>query len=146
MWILRLLSLVATMLMILASASGGVVAQTPSSTPLRRVLVLYSDERLLPANIIVDEAIRTTFAADPRERDLNRNSKRHTCPHCGAERQTHTLLMKQNMEAQRNAIPKWTRLKCKSGAQPVHDLRLRGDSESSYSMRIFGPCLISRTL
>ena len=36
--------------------------------PLRRVLVLYSDERLLPANIILDEAIRTTFAADPSYR------------------------------------------------------------------------------
>jgi hypothetical protein len=32
--------------------------------PLRRVLVLYSDERLLPANIIADEAIRATFAGD----------------------------------------------------------------------------------
>ena len=27
-----------------------------------RVLVLYSDERLLPANIVIDEAIRATFA------------------------------------------------------------------------------------
>ena len=34
--------------------------------PLRRVLVLYSDERLLPANIIADEAIRATFAGDAR--------------------------------------------------------------------------------
>jgi PAS domain S-box-containing protein len=30
--------------------------------------VLYSDERLLPANIIADEAIRTAFAADSRNR------------------------------------------------------------------------------
>ena len=30
--------------------------------PLRRVLVLYSDERLLPANIVIDESIRATFA------------------------------------------------------------------------------------
>ena len=28
----------------------------------QRVLVLYSDERLLPANIIIDEAIRAAFA------------------------------------------------------------------------------------
>jgi PAS domain S-box-containing protein len=48
--------------------SGGLVAQTPSSTPLRRVLVLYSDERLLPANIVLDEAIRTTFASDSSDR------------------------------------------------------------------------------
>ena len=38
------------------------------STPLRRVLVLYSDERLVPANIIADEAIRATFAADTSNR------------------------------------------------------------------------------
>ena len=38
------------------------------SMPLRRVLVLYSDERLLPANIIVDEAIRATFAANSNNR------------------------------------------------------------------------------
>ena len=68
MWIVRLLSLVATMLLILALASGGVVAQAPSSTPLRRVLVLYSDERLVPYNIILDEAIRATFAADTSHR------------------------------------------------------------------------------
>ena len=68
MWIVRLLSLVATMLLIMAVASGGVVAQTPSSTPLRRVLVLYSDERLGPFNIILDEAIRATFAADTSHR------------------------------------------------------------------------------
>ena len=68
MWIVRLLSLVATMLLIMAVASGGVVAQTPSSTPLRRVLVLYSDERLVPFNIILDEAIRATFAADTSHR------------------------------------------------------------------------------
>ncbi|MGA7212647.1 MAG: hypothetical protein WCE49_14385 [Terrimicrobiaceae bacterium] len=68
MWIVRLLSLVATMLLIMAVASGGVVAQTPSSTPLRRVLVLYSDERLVLFNIILDEAIRATFAADTSHR------------------------------------------------------------------------------
>jgi hypothetical protein len=61
-WIVGRLCLVATILLIVALASGGLVAQTPSSTPLRRVLVLYSDERLLPANIILDEAMRTTFA------------------------------------------------------------------------------------
>jgi hypothetical protein len=47
MWFLRL---GATMLVIMAWAGSSVVAQT--TMPLRRVLVLYSDERLLPANII----------------------------------------------------------------------------------------------
>ena len=67
MWIVRLLSLGTTIL--LAWTASSVVAQTPSSTPpLRRVLVLYSDERLLPANIILDEAIRATFAAETSDR------------------------------------------------------------------------------
>ena len=35
---------------------------------MRRVLVLYSDERLLPANLIADEAIRATFAAESKNR------------------------------------------------------------------------------
>ena len=59
----RFLSLGGTILLIMAWAGSSVVAQTSSSMPLRRVLVLYSDERLLPANIIADEAIRATFAA-----------------------------------------------------------------------------------
>jgi PAS domain S-box-containing protein len=41
---------------------------TPAPEPSHRVLVLYSDERLLPANIIVDEAIHATFSADTRNR------------------------------------------------------------------------------
>ena len=36
--------------------------------PLQRVLVLYSDERLLPANIIIDESIRQTFAVGTSSR------------------------------------------------------------------------------
>jgi PAS domain S-box-containing protein len=66
MRIVRLLSFGATMLM--AWAGSGVIAQTSSSLPLRRVLVLYSDERLLPANIIADEAIRATFAVESSKR------------------------------------------------------------------------------
>jgi PAS domain S-box-containing protein len=50
----------------MAWADSSVDAQT--TTPLRRVLVLYSDERLLPANIIMDEAIRATFAAGTKSR------------------------------------------------------------------------------
>jgi hypothetical protein len=46
--------------------SRSVVAQT--TTPLRRVLVLYSDERLLPASMIVGETILATFAADASKR------------------------------------------------------------------------------
>ena len=68
MRIVRLLNFGATMLLIITWAGSTVVAQTPSSMPLRRVLVLYSDERLLPANIIADEAIRATFAADSNNR------------------------------------------------------------------------------
>ena len=52
------------MLLLTAWTASSVIAQTPSSTPLRRALVLYSDERLLPANIILDENIRATFAAE----------------------------------------------------------------------------------
>ncbi len=66
MWSVRLLSLGARMFLLVAWASSSVIAQT--SMPLRRVLVLYSDERLLPANIIADEAIRATFAAESSNR------------------------------------------------------------------------------
>ena len=41
-------------------------AEIPAAAAMKqsqRVLVLYSDERLLPANIAIDEAIRATFAA-----------------------------------------------------------------------------------
>ncbi len=40
-------------------------ADTPAAASKRppRVLVLYSNERLLPANVVADEAIRTTFTA-----------------------------------------------------------------------------------
>ncbi len=68
MRIVRLLNFGATMLLIITWAGSTVVAQTPSSMPLRRVLVLYSDERLLPANVIADEAIRATFAEDTKNR------------------------------------------------------------------------------
>ena len=59
-WIVRLLILGTTMLLIVNLAGTKAAGQTPA--PVQRVLVLYSDERLLPANIIVDEAIRATFA------------------------------------------------------------------------------------
>src|SRR5271157_2400859 len=38
------------------------------SAPKKTVLVLYSDERLLPANIIMDEAIRAAFAVGTNNR------------------------------------------------------------------------------
>jgi hypothetical protein len=60
MWIVRLLSLGATMLLILNLVSSSVAGQAPA--PGQRVLVLYSDERLLSADIIMDEAIRAAFA------------------------------------------------------------------------------------
>ena len=43
-------------------------AAGPTPPPVQRVLVLYSDERLLPANIIVDEAIRAAFAVGTNNR------------------------------------------------------------------------------
>jgi hypothetical protein len=66
MWILRLLSLGATMLLILNLAATSAAGQAPARG--RRVLMLYSDERLLPANIIMDEAIRAAFAVDTKNR------------------------------------------------------------------------------
>ena len=66
MWIVKLLSLGATMLLILNLAGTSAAGQAPAA--VQRVLVLYSDERLLPANIIVDEAIRAAFAADTSNR------------------------------------------------------------------------------
>ena len=66
MWTLRLLSLGATVLLIPNLAGASVVGQAPA--PVQRVLVLYSDERLLPANIIADEAIRATFAVGTSNR------------------------------------------------------------------------------
>jgi len=66
MSIVRLLSLGATVLLILNLAGTTAAGQAPA--PVQRVLVLYSDERLLPANIIVDEAIRAAFAAATKKR------------------------------------------------------------------------------
>jgi PAS domain S-box-containing protein len=47
------------------SGAGATVATPPARHP--RVLILYSNERLLPANIIVDETIRTALAAGTTE-------------------------------------------------------------------------------
>jgi PAS domain S-box-containing protein len=51
-------------LVILAWASLTAGGQTPTPGPSHRVLVLHSDERLIPASLIVDEAIHATFTAD----------------------------------------------------------------------------------
>ena len=46
-------------------ALGACAGETSASGPRQaRVLVLYSNERLLPANIVVDEAIRSTFRSE----------------------------------------------------------------------------------
>jgi PAS domain-containing protein len=66
MWIVRLLSLGATMLLILNLAGTSAAGQAPAAG--QRVLMLYSDERLLPANIIMDEAIRAAFAVGTKNR------------------------------------------------------------------------------
>ncbi len=52
---------------ILASVIGAGVPDATHEKP-QRVLVLYSDERLLPANIILDESIRAAFALDTNSR------------------------------------------------------------------------------
>ena len=46
----------------------GTSAAGQAPAPGQRVLVLYSDERLLPANIIMDEAIRAAFAVGTKNR------------------------------------------------------------------------------
>src|SRR5258708_17449773 len=66
MWIARLRGLGATMLLILNLAGISAAGQAPA--PGQRVLMLYSDERLLPANIIMDEAIRAAFAVGTKNR------------------------------------------------------------------------------
>jgi hypothetical protein len=50
--------------------AGTSAAAGQGSAPGQRVLVLvlYSDERLLPANVIMDEAIRAAFAAGTKNR------------------------------------------------------------------------------
>ena len=67
MWIVRLISLGVTIHLILNLTGPSANGQTPA--PAQRVLVLYSDERLFPANIIIDEAIRAAFAARTNNRD-----------------------------------------------------------------------------
>ena len=65
-WLGGLFFLTAVVLVVLASVDVRASEQTGASESSHRVLVLYSDERLLPANIIVDEAIHATFTADTR--------------------------------------------------------------------------------
>src|SRR5260221_12341277 len=66
MWIVRLRSLGATMLLILNLAGTSAAGQAPA--PCQRVLMLYSDERLLAANIIMDDAIRAAVAVGTKNR------------------------------------------------------------------------------
>lgn len=54
------------MLLIFNLAGTSAAGQAPPSG--QRVLMLYSDERLLPANIIMDEAIRAAFAVGTKNR------------------------------------------------------------------------------
>jgi len=53
------------MLLILNLVGTSAGGQSPA--PSQRVLMLYSDERLLPANIIMDEAIRAAFAVGTKK-------------------------------------------------------------------------------
>ena len=61
-WLERFFSLVTAGLVILGWAEAKADWQAAAPGPSQRVLVLYSDERLVPANIILDESIRATFA------------------------------------------------------------------------------------
>ena len=67
-WLGRFLLLATVGLVTLTSAAINTSGQPPAQRPTKRVLVFYSDERLVPANIIVDEAIPATFAADASHR------------------------------------------------------------------------------
>jgi hypothetical protein len=67
-WARRLFSLATAGLVILAWATLPAGGQTTAPRLSKRVLVLYSDERLLPANVILDEAIHATFTADSANR------------------------------------------------------------------------------
>ena len=66
----RLLLLSAHALTIIVATVGyaATIARAENEPRSKRVLVIYSDERLVPANVIEDEAIRKTFAKDPAYR------------------------------------------------------------------------------
>jgi signal transduction histidine kinase len=52
-------------LLLYALGVRAMAAQAPASPPMTKmVLMLYSDDRLLPANIVLDSAIRATLASD----------------------------------------------------------------------------------
>ena len=66
----QLLAWALVALTVILRPDAGTAGAPPASPakPPQRVLVLYSDERLLPANIAIDEAIRATFAASTNNR------------------------------------------------------------------------------
>ena len=64
----RVLFFTAAGLITLAWTGIHAVGQSPNRGQSQRVLVLYSDERLVPANIDIDEAIHATFFANNSER------------------------------------------------------------------------------
>lgn len=51
-------------LVILACAGVKAVGQTPAPVGSQRVLILYSDERMIPASIIVDQGIHEVFTGE----------------------------------------------------------------------------------
>ena len=63
-WLRRLLFLTAGGFVLLACAGVSVSGQTPAPGQSQRVLILYSDERLIPANIIVDQGIHEVFTSN----------------------------------------------------------------------------------
>lgn len=90
------------------------------------MLVLYSDERLLPANIIVDEAIRTTFTRDTSKRIEFHSEFLDLSPFPGVvemrrcRRGTEKWTLKRKDENETKAHEPRARLGVGRFAQPIH--------------------------
>ena len=78
---------------------------TAPPKPSQRVLVLYSDERLLPANIAIDEAIRATFAASTNNRS-NSIASSLTAPAFRARRRNNTSVISFGINTA-SVLPTW---------------------------------------
>jgi len=63
-WLRGLFSLTIGGLVVLGCAGVKASCQTPAPRQPQRVLILYSDERLIPANIIVDQGIHEVFSGN----------------------------------------------------------------------------------
>jgi signal transduction histidine kinase len=73
-WLRKLLFLTTAGFVLSAWVAVHAGGQAPDRGPSQRVLVLYSDDRLLPANLIVDRAINAVFTTDSRRFELHSES------------------------------------------------------------------------